>query len=171
MAISRVSINHNAIRTRLQTSPLGGTSARTRRGAGGAEAIRIAERMALQARINADARFEQRTSSLVLSVRSVVREGRGGDVEVGVATTVEHGYWLEEGTQGHVIEPQVPFQGPGKGGYLLVSGGPRGKGPNPNPLDRPRRYVLHPGNQASHWMSDAVRAVIPGALVRVRKLF
>lgn len=165
MALSRITINHSNISAHLQASPLGGTSARTRRGAGGREAIQIAARMALLARINAAERFDQRTTALVTSVVPIVREGRGGDVEVGVGTTVEHGKWLEVGTDFHFIPP--------KAGRFLQD--------NPSSPRRPQRdeWVLqrrsyrplpHPGNEARHWMSDAVRQVIPGARVRVREL-
>ena len=124
--------------------------------------------MALQARLNTG-RFDQRTSALVRSVVPIVRMGRGGDVEVGVGTTVEHGRWLEIGTDPHFISPRRVVDRKGRP-YLQH---------NPNSPRRPLReeWILqrrhyrplpHPGNEARHWLSDAVRQVIPGARVRVR---
>jgi hypothetical protein len=162
LAVSRVTINHGNIRTHFQAAPLRGTSRRAGRG----EARTLAAKMALAARANT-VQFEQRTNALVTSVVPIVRETRGGGVEVGVGTTVEHGKWLEIGTDEHPIRPQVPFRGRGRGGYFLRSNGPNSKGFNPDPLERPRLFVNHPGNPARHWMSDAVRAVFPGARVRV----
>lgn len=183
MAVSRITLNHANIQSHFQAAPLRGTGIATGRGGvGRGEADALARRMALQARINAAERFNQRTTALVQSVVPIVRIGRGGDVEVGVGTTVEQGKWLEVGTDPHPITPQwlssarAPLSGnpfgrtrrSRKGKYLLRSGGPRGKGPNPTPLDDPQLFVNHPGNPAHHWLSDAVRSVVPGAFVRVR---
>jgi hypothetical protein len=178
LAVSRITLNHANIRAYFQANPTGGGTVGGVRGGGaggvaGGQPERLAARMVLAARINAATRFEQRTTSLVTSVVPIVRTGRGGEVEVGVGTTVEHGKWLEVGTRGHVIEPRRPFNPAGRRGskgrgYLLRSNGPNSKGPNPDPLNKPRMYVLHPGNSARHWLSDAVRQVIPGARVRVR---
>lgn len=172
MALSRVTINHGAIRSHFQAAPLRGTGVTSGRGGiGRGEAQALANRMALQARINAAERFDQRTTQLVQSVRPVVRIGREGRVEVGVATTVEHGKWLEIGTDFHTIAPRRVVDKRGRP-YLQH---------NPNSPRRPlreewelerRHYnpVPHPGNEARNWMSDAVRAVLPGAIVRVRAL-
>lgn len=173
MAVSRVTVFPNNINSFIQARPLTGGSARATRAGGRGQPEALAARMVIAARVNAATRFEQRTTSLVTSVVPIVRHGRGGEVEVGVGTTVEHGKWLEIGTDVHVIEPQVPFslgsrRGSRKRGYLLRSNGPNSKGPNPDPLDKPRMYVLHPGNRAFNWLSDAVRQVVPGSPVRVR---
>lgn len=168
MAVSRVTINHGAINSHFAGRPFSGSGLGARGSAARGEPIQIAERMALQARINAATRYEQRTGSLVSSVRPIVREGRGGEVEVGVGTTVEHGRWLEQGTIPHTITPQRPFTGRKGSGYFLRSNGPNSKGPNPDPLIRPQLRVEHPGNLPGQWLSDAVRTVLPGALVRVR---
>lgn len=153
----------------MQAAPLRGSGVTSGRGGvGRGEADAIARRMALQARINAADRFNQRTGDLVSSVVPIVRIGRGGDVEVGVGTTMKHGAVLEVGAPEHPIRPQRPFRGKGKGGYFLRSNGPRGKGGNPDPLDRSRLFVNHPGYPGNNWLSDAVRSVIPGARVIVR---
>lgn len=167
MATSRITIRHDNIQSHFQARPFGGTSVGAGRSLARGDARAIAERMALQARINAATRYEQRTTSLVQSVVPIVRQGRGGETEVGVGTTVEHGRWLEEGTIPHPIVPKIPYRR-GKGGYLLRSNGPNSKGPNPDPLVRPQMGVSHPGNLPGHWLSDAVRTVVPGAPVRVR---
>lgn len=172
MASSRVTLNHANISAHFQAAPLRGTGITAGRGGvGRGEASALANRIALQARINAATRFNQRTGDLVSSVVPIVRTGRGGEVEVGVGTTMKHGAVHEVGAPPHLITPERPFRGRGKGGYFLRSNGPNSKGGNPTPLDRPRLYVNHPGvPDPSHWMSDAVRSVIPGARVRVRVL-
>jgi len=154
----------------MQSSPLAGTSMGARRGFARGDANALAARMVLAARLNAGALFNQRTTSLITSVIPIVRGGRGGNVEVGVGTTVEHGKWLEIGTDEHIIKPEFPYRGKKKGGYFLRSNGPRSKGFNPTPLDRPRLIVQAPALDATHWMSDAVRSVMPGLPVRVRVL-
>ena len=169
MALSTIRIHSQNINAHFQARPFGGV----RTGAGGGlsrqDAHAIASAMALRARINAAERFDQRTSSLVTSVVPVVHQGRGGETEVGVGTTVEHGKWLEIGTDFHSIPPGRVVDRRGRP-YLQD---------NPNSPRRPQReeWVLerrhynpvpHPGNEARHWMSDAVKAVIPGARVTVR---
>jgi hypothetical protein len=161
LTVSRVTINHGNISAHFAASPLGGSGVGATRGFARGRAEAIAARMAVVARINAAGMFQQRTGSLVSSVVPIVHQlGRGGGTEIGIGTTVEHGKWLEIGADPHIIEPQ------GRG-YLLRSDGPNSKGGNPTPLERPQRLVQHPGNAARHWMSDAVRAVLPGAIVRV----
>lgn len=160
LAFSPVTIHEGNIRTRLQGSPLGGTNFGETRGFHHGEAQAIAARMVLQARINADAMFNQRTGDLVSSVVPIVKTFGNAGTEIGVGTTAKHGAVLEVGAPPHVIQPQGT-------GYLLRSDGPRSKGGNPTPLDRPQRLVVHPGTPARHWLSDAVRAVLPGLFVRV----
>lgn len=168
MAVSRVTLNHGNIGGFFQASPFAGSRFGSTRGFGGGRAENLAARMALAARINADARFNQRTSSLVSSVVPIVRSLRGGGTEIGVGTTVEHGKWLEIGTREHIIEPKVPFRGKGRGGYLLRSNGRNSKGFNPTPLHQAQFLVQAPALSPRHWMSDAVRSVVPGSFVRVR---
>lgn len=171
MAVSRITIHHQNIASHFQARPFGGTSVGTGHGLARSDAHAIARSMAIQARINAAERFDQRTTALATSVVPIVRQGRGGETEVGVGTTVEHGYWLEAGTDFHYIRPGRAVDR--KGRPFLQD--------NPNSPRRPQReeWVLerrhynplpHPGNEARHWMSDAVRSVVPGAFVRVRKL-
>jgi hypothetical protein len=173
LAVSRVTIYPGSIRSFFQSSPLAGTGRGAGRGLGHGEARAIAARMTLAARVNAGT-FNQRTSSLVTSVVPIVRQ-LGGDAgtQVGVGTTVEHGKWLELGTEPHVMRPKVPFMGRGKGGYFLRSNTEKwialkGVVPDGMELERPRLLVQHPGNRAYRWMSDAVRSVVPGLPVRVR---
>lgn len=155
MALSKVTINHGNIRAHFQT--------RGARGGRG-DPHRVAARMVVQARINAGTRFDIRTGALLDSVVPIVRETRDGRIEVGVGTTVEHGKLLEVGSPFHTITPA-------RGRWLRH---------NPSDPRRPRREewilkglheaVPHPGNSARHWMRDAVQAIAPGSLVRVRVL-
>lgn len=165
MAVSRITVRNVNVRTFFQRTPLGGTALGAGRGFGQGDALVIASRMAVAARVNAATRFEQRTSSLVSSVRPVVRILPGGTA-VGVATTVEHGYWLEVGTDYHFIRPS-------RAAFLQDNpNGPKGPVPEKWALRRRHRELPHPGSRENlHWMSDAVRSVLPGSFVRVRKLF
>lgn len=161
MAVSRVTMNSGNISKFFSDRPLGGTSAGSGRGLGGGDANALAARMALAARIEAG-RFHQRTSSLVSTVRPFVRKTPAG-TEVGVTTGVEHGYWLEVGTDFHIIHGR-PF-------LKDNPAGPKGPVPDDWVLEGKHRSVPHPGNPPFHWMSDAVRSVVPGRHVTVRKLF
>lgn len=140
-----------------------------RGGVGRGEAQALANRMALQARINAATYFDQRTTALVTSVVPIVRVGRGGDVEVGVGTTVEHGKFLEMGTDFHVIPPGRVRDRRGRPYLQHNPNSPRAPHREDWILER-RHYspLPHPGNEARHWMSDAVRSVVPNAFVHVR---
>lgn len=171
MASSQISIHHTNIQNAFTATPLRGTAAGSARGLGRGDAQALARAMALQARINAATRFDQRTTQLVTSVVPIVRTTPDGAVEVGVGTTVEHGKWLEMGTDFHFIPPGRAVDRRGRP-YLQH---------NPNSPRAPQReeWILqrrhyqslpHPGNEARHWMSDAVRQVLPGARVRVRPL-
>ena len=172
MAFSKITINHANIASHFQAGPLRGTGVSTGRGGvGRGEAKALADRIALRARINAAERFYQRTGDLVSSVVPIVRTGPDGQVEVGVGTTMKPGAAQEVRAPPHLITPERPFRGRGRGGYFLRSNGKNSKGGNPTPLDRPRLFVNHPGvPEPTHWMSDAVRSVIPGARVNVRVL-
>jgi len=161
MAISRVTINHGNISKHFSDSPLSGTSMGAGRGFGHGDARAIAARMALAARVNAATMFNQRTTSLVTSVVPIVIESPGGGTVVGVGTTVEHGKWLEIGTDFHYIDaPPFPRA-------TLWDSGSKGPVPEKWKLRGSHKRLPHPGNKAFHWMSDAVRSVVPGAFVRV----
>jgi len=164
LAVSRVTIHHGNIGGFFSRSPLAGTSVGAGRGFGHGDARAIAARMALAARLNTGA-FHQRTGSLVTSVVPIVREFPGGGTEVGVGTTVEHGYWLEAGTDFHYIDaPPFPRA-------TLWDSGSKGEVPEEWKLRGSHKRLPHPGNDATHWLSNAVRSVIPGAIVNVRKHF
>lgn len=161
MAISRITINHSVISSRFSVSPLGGTAVGGTRGFSRGKAESIAARIALTARINA-ASFHNRTGSLVGSIRPIVRP-IGGSTEVGVGTTVEHGMWLERGTDPHVI-PAPPFPA-----ATLWDSGSKGEVPTEMKLRGSFKQVEHPGSKKNmHWLSNAVRTVLPGAVVTVR---
>lgn len=171
MAVSRVTINHGNIRSHMQAAPLRGTGVTSGRGGiGRGEADALASRMALQARINAT-QFDQRTGALIGSVVPIVRIGRGGDVEVGVGTTVEHGKYLEMGTDFHMIPPGRVVDRKGNPYLQHNPNSPRAPQREDWILERRHyRALPHPGNEAYHWLSNAVRSVVPGAFVRVRAL-
>lgn len=168
LAVSRITINHANIATHIQGASLGRTSARGR-GVGRGDADALARRMVIQARVNAAERFDQRTTALVTSVVPIVRHDPRGGTEVGVGTTVEHGKWLEMGTDFHYIPPGRVVDKKGRPYLQHNPNSPRAPQREEWILER-RHYnaVPHPGNEARHWMSDAVRAVLPGAVVRVR---
>lgn len=165
LAVSRVTLNHGVIRDRLSASPLGGSAVGETRGFSHGRADAMAARMAVVARINA-AGFEQRTGRLVNSVRPIVRHfGKGAGTEIGVGTTEEHGKWLEIGTDFHFIRPR-------NARFLQSNPSDPIKGPVPDKWELEGKFKLlpHPGNRPYHWMSNAVRTIIPGAQVRVRVL-
>lgn len=156
-------MNHKNIDGFFQSRPLAGTSAGAGRGFGHGDANAIAARMALAARVNAGT-FEQRTGKLITTIRPLVRHLPTG-TEVGITTGVEHGYWLEVGTEFHYIDaPPFPRA-------LLWDSGSKGPVPDKWKLERGHKRLPHPGNRAYHWMSNAVRSVIPGSIVNVRKYF
>jgi hypothetical protein len=121
----------------------------------GRRADRVGDRMVAEARSNARTRFNRRTGELENSVVKIHRVSPGGGITVGVGTTVEHGAYLENGTQPHTIARQ-------SAAYLLKSGGPRDRPPgyqNPRPLYG-AKSVRHPGSKKGMgWLRDAVRTV------------
>lgn len=129
-------------------------------GRGSGRARLLASKMALAARANT-AQFDQRTNQLVNSVIPIVRENRDGSVDVGVGTTVEHGKWLEIGTDPHFIRPR-------RARWLQHNpSDPRAPQRDEWILRGRHQEVPHFGNHPHNWMSDAVRSVLPGARVRV----
>jgi hypothetical protein len=117
----------------------------------GRSAERLANVMERNAIRNATGEvLQERTGEVGRSVVKIVRpDPRTGAIEVGVGTTSQVGGHLENGTSPHPITPTT-------GVKFLVSGGPRGKGPNPNPLHGRRRRVNHPGNPPLRWLRKAV---------------
>lgn len=123
-----VHINHGNIRSFFERQSLAGASipGANRR----AEVLSRA--MVRQAEANARADVTERTGELFASFIPIVRRSpRTGGLEIGVATTVEHGKFLEEGTPAHTI-----FRGFG------------------------RSNIPHPGNREYRFMRRAVNQVI-----------
>jgi len=145
--MSQVTVNHGAINRFFAIRPLGGTGFA---GGGGTGSARVlAQRMATQARQNASGGVvRSRSGILAQSVRPIVRETPIG-VEIGVGTTVEYGGFLERGVPGqHIIAPRRIDR--------LLASAPG----HPDPLRGPRRFVIHPGIPAKHWLRQAVDSVI-----------
>lgn len=109
----------------------------------------LAERMAEQARRNASGELlRRRTGLLAESVRPIVRLDPLSDgVRVGVGSLAPYAGYLEHGTGPHPIVA--------RNRRFLAS-----RADNPDPLERPRRGVNHPGNEPKHWLRAAVMSVI-----------
>lgn len=105
--------------------------------------------MVAEARRNASGQVVKgRTGELARSVVPILRPFIGGDTEIGVGTTLKYGQYLEEGTELHVIAPRN------------IAGMLASDSSNPSPLRAPRRFVIHPGNDAKRWLHKAVFGVL-----------
>lgn len=156
--MSRVTVFQSNIDSFLQRNALsfGGSTVQ----GVGRRADRLGDRMVAEARNNARTRFNRRTGELADSVVKIRRVSPSGAITVGVGTTVQHGAYLENGTDPHIISAPFAVSRPV---YLLRSGGKKDRPPgyqNPRPL-RGALSVRHPGSKKGmHWLRDAVQTVI-----------
>jgi hypothetical protein len=129
---------------------------------------RLAQRIATRAediakRQASGGMFMRRTGALERSVVAFVepdprRPLQGFRVVLG--TTVEHGGYLEHGTEGHFIYPNKP------GGFLQSY---PNHPPNRSPLER-RVYdgLWHPGNQPFRWLRRSLNIAVRNSRVGTR---